>query len=457
MVQQRAGPDIARHASTTISTNQNRQKLRRPLLQHYVLTSGTTFAAEQFFNWLLRENRFSSINGRRHAPFCDDIASLWLRFLAVISRWRHRGTLSWSTSSSVRALSSMKTRQQLINPDIDHRAVQLNTRSPEPLRPSRCRLERRPTSLLYTAATWRRPASLQPGGHLLLDDGSGGGCTLRPSGGGRPHYSQAPISFSMMAAAAAVHCCHLAAAGRTTARRPSPSRWWRRRRLYPDATWRRPASLQPGGHLLLDDGGGGGCTLLPPGGGRPHYSQAPISFSMMAAAAAVPCCHLAAAGRTTARHPSPSRWWRRRRRLYTAATCGSRPHYSQALISFSMMVTVAVPCCHLAAASRTTARHPSPRWWRRLYPAATWRRPAALQPGTHLLLDDGGGVLPTHHPQRVHEVGERSLVLMARVPQVEDVLRRTRLRRKVVDVPETVASTLPLHSHQRTRGRRNTA
>jgi len=77
-----------------------------------------------------------------------------------------------------------------------------------------------------------------------------------------------------------------------------------------------------------------------------------------------------------------------------------------------------------------------------------------------VVVDDGGGVHAAHRPQRVDQLGNRRrrrLVVVASVsclPQVKDVLRRTRSAREERHVPEhsAVKSTqsgpaLPTLSH----------
>ena len=50
-------------------------------------------------------------------------------------------------------------------------------------------------------------------------------------------------------------------------------------------------------------------------------------------------------------------------------------------------------------------------------------------------LNERGGVHASHHTQRVHEIRDGRVVAMSRLPQVQDVLRRTQLRREIVYVP----------------------
>lgn len=50
--------------------------------------------------------------------------------------------------------------------------------------------------------------------------------------------------------------------------------------------------------------------------------------------------------------------------------------------------------------------------------------------------EDGGRVLAAHDAQNVQEVRHRARFAMPRLPKVENVLRRARLRREIVDVPK---------------------
>jgi len=62
---------------------------------------------------------------------------------------------------------------------------------------------------------------------------------------------------------------------------------------------------------------------------------------------------------------------------------------------------------------------------------------APSHPGTAgNAFDDAGRVLPAHDAQDVEQVGDGAGLAMARLPQVQNVLGRTRLGRKVVDVPD---------------------
>jgi len=60
-----------------------------------------------------------------------------------------------------------------------------------------------------------------------------------------------------------------------------------------------------------------------------------------------------------------------------------------------------------------------------------------LEPGgdAEVGLNERGGVHASHHTQRVHEIRDGRVVAMSRLPQVQDVLRRTQLRREIVYVP----------------------
>ena len=51
------------------------------------------------------------------------------------------------------------------------------------------------------------------------------------------------------------------------------------------------------------------------------------------------------------------------------------------------------------------------------------------------LLDERGGVHASHDPERVHEIRDGRVLAVPRLPQIQDVLRRTHLRREIVDVP----------------------
>ncbi len=67
-------------------------------------------------------------------------------------------------------------------------------------------------------------------------------------------------------------------------------------------------------------------------------------------------------------------------------------------------------------------------------PAAHVARP--LQPGSRFFLNGAGGIHAPHDAQRVHEVCDGGVLPVPRLPQVQDVLRRARLRSEVIDVSE---------------------
>lgn len=66
----------------------------------------------------------------------------------------------------------------------------------------------------------------------------------------------------------------------------------------------------------------------------------------------------------------------------------------------------------------------------------TWRLgPARSEPRAQLGLEDRGGIGSSHYSKMIQEIGHSCWLVVFRFPEIQDVLRGTRLGCKIIDVP----------------------